>query len=82
MYLTTKYGKEIDLIIHRPGKQLLLIEIKSTNDVQQEQLKTIVDLKKEIANSIAICISNDKNKKLYGDIMVWPWREAILHYFS
>jgi hypothetical protein len=74
--------KEIDLIVQRSAQETLLIEIKNGNDVQPEQLKPLANLKDEIPNSVAICISNDKNKKRYGDIMVWPWREAIMHYFK
>ncbi|MBY0377103.1 MAG: AAA family ATPase [Gammaproteobacteria bacterium] len=81
-YLCTKNDTEIDLIVQRPAQETLLIEIKSSSDVQPDQLKALTNLKDEIPNSIALCISNDKNKKRYGEIKVWPWREAILHYFK
>jgi len=81
-YLRTKTSLEIDLIVQRPGMKTLLIEIKSSNNVSKEQLTKLSSLKNEIQNHEAICISCDKNKKVYGDITVWPWQEAILHFFK
>lgn len=81
-YICTKEHQEIDVIVQRPGQETLLIEIKSSNDVQPEQLKALANLKDEIPNSIAICFSRDKNKKAYGDITVWPWRDGIAHFFK
>jgi uncharacterized protein len=81
-YICTKEGQEIDVIVQRPGQETLLIEIKSSNDVQPEQLKALANLKDEIPNNIAICFSRDKNKKAYGAITVWPWRDGIIHFFK
>ena len=39
-YLKTKDGLEIDLIVQRPGKKDLLVEIKSTEEVREEHTKT------------------------------------------
>lgn len=82
MYLRTKTGAEIDLIVDRPGKKLLLIEIKSSKDVQENQLKNLCALKKEFPSCEAICFSQDINKKKFGDIVVWPWQEGIEYYFA
>ncbi|OGT64565.1 MAG: hypothetical protein A3J38_02080 [Gammaproteobacteria bacterium RIFCSPHIGHO2_12_FULL_45_9] len=81
-YLCDKNGQEIDLVVQRPAQLTLLIEIKSSNDVQLDQLKALATLKDDIPNSLAICLSRDQNKKVYGDITVWPWRDAILHFFK
>lgn len=81
-YLRTKTNQEIDLIVKRPGQKVLLIEIKSTDNVQAEELKSIMRLKEEFPECEAICLSRDPKKKVYGDMVVWPWQDGILHYFS
>lgn len=81
-YIRTKSGQEIDVIVQRPARKTLLIEIKSSNDVQPEQLKVLNALKDDFQNSEAICLSRDPRKKKYGDIVVWPWREALEYYFD
>lgn len=80
-YIRTKSGHEIDVIVQRPGKKTLLIEIKSSDDVQSDQLKVLNNLKDDFKNCEVICMSRDPRKKKYGDITVWPWREALVHYF-
>jgi len=81
-YLRTKSDLEIDLIVQRPGQTSLLIEIKSTDNCQTTHLTNFESLAKDIPNSQAICLTRDKRKKAIGTIMVWPWKEGILHYFS
>jgi predicted AAA+ superfamily ATPase len=81
-FLRTKTDMEIDLIVHRPGKKILLIEIKSSRDVQPEQLKYFDSLIEEFPDCEAVCLSQDPNKKKFGKITVWPWKEAILNFFK
>lgn len=81
-FLRTKTDMEIDVIVQRPGRKTLLIEIKSSDDVQREQLNNFESLIGEIPDSEAICFSRDTNKKVFGDITVWPWKEGLLHFFS
>lgn len=81
-YLKTKDDVEIDLIVERPGKKLLCIEIKSTDNVREDKLLSFFNLTKDIENSEAICISQENRAKKIGDIMVLPWREGLRKYFT
>ena len=81
-FLRTKTDMEIDLIVQRPGQKTLLIEIKSTDDVQSDQLRNFENLLDEIPDSEAICLSRDANRKVFGRVKVWPWRNGILEYFK
>ena len=81
-YLKTKDDVEIDLIIERPGKKLLCIEIKSTDNVREDKLSAFANLVKDIDNSEAICISQEPRSKKVGDIIVLPWMEALRKYFT
>ena len=40
-YLKTKDGLEIDLIVQRPGKQDILVEIKSSTEIREEHTKKL-----------------------------------------
>jgi predicted AAA+ superfamily ATPase len=80
-YLKTRDGVEIDLIVERPGQKNLLIEIKSSDHVREDKLSSFMGLAKDIENSEAICLSQETRPKKIGDVMVWPWMEALHKYF-
>lgn len=81
-YLKTKDDVEIDLIVERPGKKILCIEIKSTDTVREDKISSFMNLVKDIENSEAICISREIRAKKIGNIMVLPWRDALYQYFT
>jgi predicted AAA+ superfamily ATPase len=80
-YLHTKDDAEIDLIVERPGKPLLCIEIKSAEQVNQEDIRTLATLCKDLPNSEAICLSNDPLRRKLGEITVYPWHEGLREFF-
>jgi predicted AAA+ superfamily ATPase len=82
-YLRTKDDAEIDLVVERPGKPLLFIEIKSKTAVVEEDLSTFQQIIKDFPDEVeAVCFSNDLHKKRYGQITIWPWQEGVLHFFG
>lgn len=81
-YLRTKDDAEIDLIVERPGKPLLCIEIKSSANVSSENLQTFMRLSREISDCEAICLSNDSYAKKIEHVTVLPWREGVKKYFA
>ena len=40
-YLKTKNGLEVDLVIQRPGKKEVIVEIKSTDEIRKDHIKAI-----------------------------------------
>lgn len=80
-YLRTKDDAEIDLVIERPGKPLLCIEIKSSDTVDEDDLRTLANLSKDLPNSEAICLCNEPIRRKTGEITVIPWREGLIQYF-
>lgn len=80
-YLETKDGAEVDLIVDRPGQAYLLIEIKSSQNVQENQLRTLSNLAGDLPNSQAVCFSRDPYQKAYGNITVYPWQKGIMEFF-
>ena len=81
-YIRTKDDVEVDLIVERPGKKILCIEIKSSDNVREDQLTSFINLVKDIDNSEAICISQEKRARKIGAITVLPWLDALGKYFD
>lgn len=81
-YLKTKDDVEIDLIVERPGKKTLCIEIKSSDTVGEHKLSAFMNVVKDIENSEAICISQEIRAKKIHNIMTLPWMDALRQYFT
>ncbi|MEI6789573.1 MAG: AAA family ATPase [Myxococcaceae bacterium] len=81
-YVHTKDDAEIDLIVERPGKPLLCIEIKSSEIVNEEDLRSLIYLTRDLPNSEAVCFCNEPMKRKIGDVTVVPWREGLVEYFK
>ena len=80
-YLRTKDDAEIDLVVERPGKPLLCIEIKSSETVDEDDLRSLAALTQDLPNSEAICLCNEIIPRKVGNIMITPWREGLIQYF-
>lgn len=80
-YLKTKDDAEIDLVVERPGKDILFIEIKSTKDVQHQHLNNLKQLARDFGKCEVACFSRDTFAKKIDGVMVYPWDKGIKHYF-
>lgn len=76
-YLQTKDGAEVDLMIDRPGKPVVFIEIKSTERVDETHIRTLKAMSTDITGSEAYCLSRDKSAKQWGKIVALPWQEGL-----
>jgi len=81
-FLKTQSGVEVDLIVDRPGKPHLFIEIKSKNDVTEEDVGNLQRIAKEFSHCEALCFSQDKYAKQLGQVAVFPWQQGIVEYFQ
>lgn len=68
---------EIDLVIERPGKPLLFVEIKSSESVKPRELNALASIVRETKGSEGICISKEPYKRKYKNVLVCPWQEAL-----
>lgn len=80
-YFMTKDGVEIDLVVERPGKSLLFIEIKSKTSVQSSDLKGLLLIQKDHHEGEFVCFSNDPYRKIIDGITIYPWQEGLHHFF-
>jgi predicted AAA+ superfamily ATPase len=76
-YLRSKDDVEIDLIIERPGLKRALVEIKSTERVTDEDVRSLQSLGKDIARSEAFCLSLDQTEKKIGTVWCFPWQRGL-----
>jgi predicted AAA+ superfamily ATPase len=77
-YLRTKDGVEIDLVIERPGLRRALVEIKSTERVTEEEIRSLTRLGKDVENSEAFCLSRDPTPKKIGAVSCLPWQQGLI----
>ena len=81
-YLRTINDVEIDLIVERPGKSLLCIEIKSATNINPEDISLFAKISKDIPESEAVVFCNEKYAKKIDDVMVLPWQQGLKQYFQ
>ena len=82
-YLKTKGGLETDLIVQRPGKKDLLVEIKSAGEIREEHTKAI----QKIADDWnlpreAQVWSRDQQIQKINKVKCLPWRTALKALFT
>ncbi len=75
-YLLTKDDAEIDLIVER-GKEILCIEIKSSKNIRENQLRNLKNLGSTIKNSRLVCLYDGEEKLKFDKVEVFPWKEGL-----
>lgn len=76
-YLRTKDDAEIDLIIERPGLPLALVEIKSSQRVDERDIRTLKAFQKDLPHAQAFCLSNDPNSQIIEGVHALPWKTGL-----
>jgi len=75
-YIKTKDGAEVDLVIDRPGKNLMLIEIKSSQMVLETELKNLKIYSKDLLGE-AFCVCQESQARKVDDVLVMPWQQFL-----
>lgn len=82
-HLRTHDNAEIDLVIDRPGKPTLLVEIKSTTTAEERHLTHLRNFSKDWnAPHECLLISRDPAPQTMHDVVCLPWQEALARYFA
>lgn len=77
-FIRTKDDLELDLVIERSGLTLLIIEIKSTEQVDPSMISALKRTKADLPEAEFYCISNDPIKKITADgITLCHWQEFL-----
>jgi predicted AAA+ superfamily ATPase len=82
-YLRTYDDVEIDLVISRPGRPILLLEIKSTFEIKPGHLKHLLSISKEFEDDCQLaCLSSDPTAQLIDGVECLPWQDGLRKFFS
>jgi len=73
---------EIDLVVERPGKETLLIEIKSKDAIHERDVARLGMISKDVKNSRAYCLSTDPVRKQLGPVLCMDWRAGLSEIFG
>lgn len=76
-YLRTKDDLEIDLIIDRPGMPKAVIEIKSTENVRDDHLRSLRSLGTDISKSQLYCLCLEQRARRIDKIEILPWKLGL-----
>jgi predicted AAA+ superfamily ATPase len=76
-FLATHGGLEVDLIIEDPRGFTTLVEIKSTEDVQERHLRHLITLKRDYPEWKALCLSRERREREVDGIRILPWQQGI-----
>ena len=71
-YLLTKDGAEIDLVIERPRRPTLLVEIKSTTQVRPDHVRALRGFGQELSETLSYCLSRDPVDKEIDGVRCLP----------
>lgn len=81
-YLRTANDNEVDLIIDRPGKTTIAIEIKSTDNIKPDMLTYYKSLTADMPNTDTYCLSNDPYAKKFDHVLALPWQTGLKKIFE
>lgn len=80
-YLKTKDDIEVDLVVERPGKLPLFVEIKSSTQITPGSISSFIHLTRDFGKCETVCICDDSIEKMIEHVRVIPWKSALKRYF-
>lgn len=82
-YLRTKDGAEIDLIVQKPKSKVILIEIKSSSLITEDDEKHLNSLGNDIRHQEKWIICTEKiSRKTENNVRILPWQVALKELFN
>ena len=76
-HLRTKDGAEIDLVIERPGQPTVLVEIKSSPQVDPTDVRHLAAFCQDIPDSVSVCLSREPIPRVVNDVRILPWEQGL-----
>lgn len=81
-YIRTGAGVEIDLIIEKNKKDIILIEIKSTSNVHEKHLSSLIGLGEKFKNSKKYLLCREKIDRVSQEVKIMNWQKGIKQIFE
>lgn len=76
-FMRTLDGAEVDLVVERPGKPLVLIEIKSTAEIREESTRCIRRFSMDFPEAKCMIWSRDDRRLNFNGILAVHWQEGL-----
>ena len=76
-FLRTKSDVEIDLVVVRPGKNIILIEIKSTENIRLEHTQSLQHFENDFPLAEFFVLSRDQTDKAFGKVKAMHWTKGL-----
>jgi len=80
-FIRTATDVEVDLVVERPGKPLLCIEIKSSDIVNESDISSFRRITQDIPDCEAVVLSQDRFMKKFDHVTCYPWKQGIEEFF-
>lgn len=81
-YFQSYHGSEIDLILQKPKSPLVMVEIKSTEKVNEVEVKKMERLSKELNPEKLYYLSRDSHPQQIGSVRCLPWQQGLKEIFG
>jgi predicted AAA+ superfamily ATPase len=81
-YLRTKDQVEIDLIIEKPRRNLILVEIKSSTSIKKDSLRSTLQLSKEFKSAEKFILYRGNEEIMLDDFQCLPWKKGLQKIFN
>jgi predicted AAA+ superfamily ATPase len=76
-FFRTTTGQEVDLVLEKPGKKLVAVEIKARDRVGKMDFKGLYHFKRMFPQSRLILVSLVPRTQIFDDITVIPWQKVF-----
>ncbi|NUM89090.1 MAG: ATP-binding protein, partial [Bdellovibrionales bacterium] len=81
-YIRTKDDVEIDLLIERPGRELLAVEVRSAERVDENELRAAAALAKDLGAKRFLVASREKRARKVGEMEILPWTDILTELYG
>lgn len=81
-YLKTKDDAEIDLIIEKPRGKPILVEIKSSTSISEEDISKFSKISRDFVGSDRFILANITRGSIKQDIQCLPWQAGLKTIFE
>jgi uncharacterized protein len=76
-FIRTASGVEADLVIERPNKVPILLEIKSSQRITEKEMGSFMRLTRDFGECEAIVLSQDPYVQTFEHVTAYPWKQGL-----
>lgn len=76
-YLRTKDDVEVDLIVERPDRSEILVEVKSAEKIDERHVQSLLRFADDFPKAELLCVSRVSREQRIGRVRVLPWSSAF-----